>query len=258
MKIKYEFLIATNKYSNYITEAINSILNQETSIDYSLRIVANGCDDDYYEFLKQFRSKKVKIYLHKLSLGQLAFALNYGASKSRADYLLRMDDDDIALKDRLELTKTRIFENKYPDVIAFGADLVDFEGKLLKKNMLKKKSPKELKKILPFKNPIIHPTVAIKRNSLLKIGGYLGSKTNEDYDLWIRMFREDFKIIREVDTVLKYRIHSNQSAKKLITYTYSAGYSLGEALQSGSIRWFISIFFKILKYLYRRIFSEKS
>lgn len=255
MNVKYEFLIATNRFSDYVDDAIKSVLNQDTSLEYSIRIVANGCDKEYQKFLNNYELKNSRIKVEYLNLGQLAFALNYGVSQSDADYLLRMDDDDISLKNRLEVTNKRIIEHGMPDVIAFGADRIKSNGELLKKNNSSFKSKIDLAKALPFKNPIIHPTTAIKRMSLLKIGGYLGSKTNEDYDLWIRMNREDYEIIREVDTVLNYRIHANQSAKNPLTYSYSAGYSLIETLNRSSLRWFFSIFFKIFKLIYFTLFK---
>ena len=44
--------------------------------------------------------------------------------------------------------------------------------------------------MLPAKNVICHPTVAIRRDLIYEMGGYQGPIFAEDYDLWLRIYAE--------------------------------------------------------------------
>jgi aminoglycoside N3'-acetyltransferase len=80
---------------------------------------------------------------------------------------------------------------------------------------------------MPFYNPIAHPSVMIRRISLIKSGLYeIGTDGYEDFFLWKKLINfGQFKNTRKI--LLKYRIHDNQSTKKnniLLSKSYSLSF----------------------------------
>ena len=97
------FLCISKLNKEYLSKSINSILIQ-TFNDFDLLICVNG-DENVYEEIKLFlennfpNEKKIKLFHHCLK--SLPNALNYLLNQTNADYILRMDDDDICLSNRL-------------------------------------------------------------------------------------------------------------------------------------------------------------
>ena len=58
-------------------------------------------------------------------------------------------------------------------------------------------------------NPINHPSTAIAKVVLDKVGGYRNAYP-EDLDLWLRLVNRDFKIFMSGKKCIKYRRHRNQ------------------------------------------------
>jgi Glycosyltransferase like family 2 len=65
--------------------------------------------------------------------------------------------------------------------------------------------------------PIAHPTVLMKREYILKLGGYNENyRAAEDYELWSRVTASS-TIIRSPQIVLKYRFHENNVSNLKMT-----------------------------------------
>ena len=89
--------------------------------------------------------------------------------------------------------------------------------------------------------------MAIKKSSLISIGGYLGGFQSEDYDLWIRMARRNMTFINCDIVTLQYRISETQSKGSRLAYSESASYSLREFLLTKKIPWLLSTIINVSK-----------
>lgn len=193
----------------YLQEAVDSILAQ-TFQDFEFIIVNDGSSDATRNLLEGYAKKdpRIKIY-HQEHLG-LAASLNYGCSLAQADYIARMDADDISLPDRF--MKQLDYLEKYPHLVVLGGgvDLIDDQGRKLG-SINQASSHLEIRKILISANPVFHPTVMMRRKAWMQIGGYRKQfQFAEDYDLWVRMILK-YEIQNMQDTLLKYRIRSGQA-----------------------------------------------
>ncbi|EFE6858600.1 glycosyl transferase family 2, partial [Escherichia coli] len=198
----FSFLLCVNKDEGFLNDALESIINQDYSYEYEIIVIANNCDDNLWAYLNSVESDKLKI--HRTNIGQLAFNLNYGANIARGEYIVRMDADDVSTPNRLKILEAAIQENNYPDVIGTSVYFISETGRIIKKYV----PPLGEVKSALIKNPFVHPTVAIKKVSLFKIGGYLGGFQSEDNDLWIRMLRaHEFKLVNIDSVTLFYRIN---------------------------------------------------
>lgn len=244
MKLHYTFLMCVNKLNPFVGDAVNSVLDQ-TDPDFDFIIVANNCNEDLWQFLTDFHDPRIKLY--RTRIGQLSFNLNYGLNLAKEGYVLRMDADDIALPDRLKLTKSLLFDHGYPDLLGGTSILIDTSGKKIGYEGSLGKDV-EIKASLWWKNTIIHSACCFKASSVIDLGGYCGGFMSEDYDLWLRACRSKTFTFYNVDVpFIKYRIHPGQVRSNSLAYAENAGYLLREALMLNSLKLFSGSLIACLK-----------
>lgn len=205
-------IMATYKTpEEYLILAIDSILNQ-TFKNFELIIVCDG-DSKEYEFLKNRYGDllKVNILLNKKNSG-LPFSLNRAIRISKGKYIARMDSDDIALKNRLKLQFN--FMEKHPDYILTSTSVKLF-GNVSKKYIYPFKDFSEVYTSLFYGNLIVHPSVMIRKNVLIKNNIFYDERflCSQDYELWSRL-KEFGKFHILNDVCLLYRIHDKQISSK--------------------------------------------
>lgn len=239
-------LMCVNKKNSDLGDAISSILQQSME-NFTFYIIANNCDDELWNYLNEFSDERIK--LHRTNIGQLTFNLNYGINLIHADYVVRMDSDDISHSSRLDNTLKLIIDNDFPDMVAGSANIIDENGKIIGEKIIQNKDGQHT---LWYKSPFIHPAVAIKRSTLISLGGYLGGFNSEDYDLWLRMSRlPDIRVIKTKDIFIDYRISPEQSRGSSLAYSEVAGHLLREALYMNSLKFFTGALIAILKRYFR-------
>ena len=101
----------------YIGEAIESILIQ-TYGDFEFIIIDDGSTDGTPDVIKRFATldKRIRVITHK-NEGP-SRCLNIGIREAKYEWIARMDDDDISLKNRFEEQVKAVKTN--PEVIAWG------------------------------------------------------------------------------------------------------------------------------------------
>ncbi len=239
----FSVVLCVNKKIPFLADAINSILNQKYSGSFELIVVANNCDDKLYEYLKEFNDSRVKLYRTKI--GQLSFNLNYALNLACGEYIIRMDADDTSLPNRLEITEKFILEHN-PDVVGFLANYINEDGVVIGET--NDYSQKNIRNLLLIKNPFVHPTVAMKKDTLLLVGGYLGGRQSEDYDLWIRLAKlKNTCFMISPLKVLNYRVTAEQSRGNILPYCEVSSYFLREFLISWHPKYLFAMLLTIVK-----------
>lgn len=241
-------IMAINRYDSYCPKAIESILNQ-TMLEIELLIIANG--PNALEIRSQVltickEDNRAKVFVSPI--GQLAHALNIGIDNASYDFIARMDADDISHVSRLERQLRYLLDNDL-DMVGCNAQLIDEHGKMLGTRRCPQGSA--IAKSLPFKNPFIHPSILIKKETLIKARGYNAGFNSEDYDLWLRLQRMDVRWGNMNEELLHYRVHGNASQRKLLGYAESAGHALREFILLKSWTNFSAVFFHFAKAFFR-------
>lgn len=202
-----------------VGSAIGSILNQ--TYDNFEFIIVDDCSEDktlqiLYDYQKQ--DIRIKIIKNNKNLG-LAASLNKGINESSGDWIVRMDDDDESLPDRLE--KQIDFIRNHPDVDIFGGKVIfqDIDGNEMPNHFLHWPpiDKEKIEKLFYTINPLIHPTVCMRRKSIMSIGLYNKSFSGaEDYELWVRAWKSGLNIQNMDDLLIRYTVNPGKKSFKRI------------------------------------------
>ena len=127
---KVSVIMPSYNSAQYITEAIESILNQ-TFTDFEFIIINDGSTDDTAKIIKEYANKdhRIKFINHKKNKGFIG-CLNECLDIASGEYIAKMDSDDISLPQRLE--KQVKYLDEHPSVGMVGCgyrafDHADFE-----------------------------------------------------------------------------------------------------------------------------------
>lgn len=189
---------------SYVAAAIESILVQSHK-NFELIIVDDGSTDDSMKVVSSYCDARIKIFRNSQNLG-IVRTLNLGISKSNAQFIARMDSDDIAFPLRIEKQLKFLKDHNYDLVSAKAVTCGENSGKIFPMQL----NSTEVEFGLAFINLIIHPLV-FARASVLKNNIYLAEYEGaEDYSLWTRLILSGYKLSIQDEILLQYRVHKSQ------------------------------------------------
>lgn len=173
----------------YFRESLESILNQTYFPDEVILVKDGLLTDELEKVIEEYKEKlNIKtVPLEKnVSLG---LALREGILYCSNEIIIRMDTDDIAVKNRIE-KQVEIF-NKDKKIGIVGSNAYNFENVVgdLENRSIFPENDIEIKKFAKRRCPFLHPTVAFKKEIVLKIGNYNDLFWFEDYDLFLRILK---------------------------------------------------------------------
>ncbi|MDT8869696.1 glycosyltransferase [Vibrio fluvialis] len=234
----FSVILCVNKDQEFLNDAIFSVLNQTYS-DFEFIIVANNCEDELFNKLLGFEDPRIRLF--RTAIGQLSFNLNYAINVAVGDYIVRIDADDVCMPDRLEMCSEFIGSDY--DVVAFSCHYINDLGETIGGRNL---ANEKIENIF-YRNPIVHPAVMFKRDSIVRAGGYLGGFQSEDYDLWIRLYNKGCRFYFSDKVAIEYRIHDSQTKGSLLPYCEVSGYFIREFLLSLKFKYLFSFFVSVFK-----------
>ncbi len=186
--------------------AVGSILRQSVT-DLELIVVDDGGNEPLLRELP--RDPRLRVVANAGS--GLVAALNTAAGAARADYLARMDADDIALPVRLE-RQLGLLEAE-PELGLVGAQVEIFTdaGTVLPGfqryqawlNSLT--TDASIRREMFIESPIPHPTAVLRRSVFQRMGGYRNPPWAEDYDLWLRAYQTGINMAKPSGILLRWR-----------------------------------------------------
>lgn len=200
---KVSVLMPVYNAQQYLAEAIDSIINQ-TFTDWELVIINDGSTDDSDAIIKSYQDSRIR-YIENESNLKLIATLNKGIALCRGEYIARMDADDVAMPDRLQVQVA--FMDSHPDYVMCGADAIIVDMKGVSKGTIRNLQTNELLQInLLFSSPFVHPVMIMRRSIMLNNLYDSNFIHTEDYELWCRLAKQG-KIANIGRLLLKYRWH---------------------------------------------------
>jgi glycosyltransferase involved in cell wall biosynthesis len=217
-------ILPTYNSEKTILKCLISLLNQSYK-NFEIIIVDNCSTDNTIEIIKYFIQKQNKIKINLLfnKYKNLSLSLNMGMKVASGEYLLRMDSDDICLKDRIKTSLKFLINNPKIQLVGSSIYLSTYKFKF------KKIMPEEhdlIYSLMPFDNPFCHPTIMFHKNILRYVGNYNQSNNfSEDYELWSRILIK-YKAQNLNKFLLNYNMSSNQISNKINKFKIEELYSI--------------------------------
>ena len=108
--IKISVLMSVHNGSDYLKEAIQSVLDQ-TFKNFEFIIVDDGSTDETAEIIKSFSDERIVHISNKKNIG-LTLSLREALSLAKGEYIARIDADDIYTCQKLMLQNKFLDQNK--------------------------------------------------------------------------------------------------------------------------------------------------
>lgn len=189
-QLRVSIVMLTYNRPQFISRAINSILNQEFQ-HWELIVVHDGPNEQIAEIMTQWSQRDSRIrYLRRPNGGNIANATNYALKHARGEYIAILDDDDYWIY-RHKLTKQIQFLDERPDYVACGGGMtvVDQHGHECSR-YFKPEDDAHIKRWALVANPIAHSTSMFRRSVIEQCGRYDESlKGFQDWDVCLKLGR---------------------------------------------------------------------
>lgn len=202
--MKISFLLPVYNAGSPLGPAIESILAQEFD-EFELLIIDDASTDRSTEIIQEYaeQNPRIRAMYHKSNQG-LARTLNEGLNIAEADLVVRMDQDDESLPNRAKVQFD--FMTDHPAVVVAGSHVFHMGVTRSKDRLVElPTSHAQITEVLKKENCLYHPSVIMRREEILHIGGYRREfKNAEDYDLWLRVSR-NYQIANIPSPLLRYR-----------------------------------------------------
>ena len=139
-------------------------------------------------------------------------ALNHGLACSTAEYVARLDSDDLMFPGRLEQQVAFLDQN--PDVAVVGSWMITFG--LRSQKWRYPAAHRELEFGMSFRNELAHPSVMIRASALEDLEGPYrpGFDGVEDWDLWERLSARS-KLACLPEYLTFHRLHEGQHSRRV-------------------------------------------
>ena len=175
--------------------SIQSMLNQTIKCNEFVIVADGQLTDKLNEIIKKYQTKYPKIFKIvrlKKNVG-LGPALKKGVENCTNEYIARMDSDDYSFPERIE-EELKIFI-KHPEYDIVGCNVSEFINDINNpiSDVILPEKHEDIVKFSKKRNPFRHPTVIFKKSSIIKAGNYREYYLCEDYDMWIRLIKQNCK-----------------------------------------------------------------
>ncbi len=201
-----------NENSEMICASVESILNQTYSDIEFIIVIDNPKNVKLCDLLEKYASNDNRITLiyNKKNMGLVA-SLNLALKYTHGAYIARMDADDIALPNRINIQLDYLNKN--------NLDIVGGLTKYIDENEqgTGRQSPyyreEDIPKVILHESCIPHPTWLVKSEVYSKLKGYRYIDSCEDYDFLLRAIKTGYRIGLCDCVVLYYRINLSGISK---------------------------------------------
>src|SRR5579884_342064 len=207
-------LMSVYNDERHVRETIDSVLAQ-SFVDFEFLILDDGSTDGTASLLDSYIDPRIVRIQNATNIG-LTRSLNRGLEEARGEYVARIDGDDIMEPGRLAAQVAYLDAHPEIDVLGTWFRCFDEQGMLVGEWEIAP-NPMVIAWLMGWHCAIGHPTVLMRREAILALGGYDPARLYaQDYDLWTRVIMAGSKVsvLPEQATRLRILPGNISSAKK--------------------------------------------
>lgn len=198
----------------YIGKAIESILNQ-TYKWFELIVVEDGSGDNTLQVINEYDDARIKLIKNECNRG-IAYSTNRGIACAEGKYIALMDDDDIAVSERLALQVN--FLEKHPDIDILGgrSNDIDDSGYLIREGGIPRNNPRYIRAVLLFKCMNFRNGTTMMRKEFIDKNALCYEENSygmQDFKFFIESSKKG-NISTISDLLLYYRVHKENETTR--------------------------------------------
>lgn len=181
-------------------------IRRQTLQDIEVVLIDDGSTDETLSIARGHAKQDRRIHVVSRENRGLVESLNEGVRTARAQWVARMDADDLCTPDRLAVQLAWAQQRK-ADLCGGAVRTIGAGFRRVRHFPL---SASAIRAQLLFNTAFAHPTVLCRRQRLLDMPYDPAFESAEDYDLWTRMAKAGVSMTNAPTVVLGYRVHAAQ------------------------------------------------
>ena len=201
---QYAVLMAVyyKEQPEYLRMAVESMLQQTVPPEEFVLVCDGPLTKELDGVISEFCAARPELFrIHRLKENQgLGTALNEGLTQCRCELVARLDSDDLAVPERMQLQLEAMAHN--PHISVLGGQIGEF-SQSPEKIVALRLVPTEntaIREFATYRSPMNHTTVLFRKSHVLQVGGYEAVAGFEDYMLWGKLLA-DGKILANLPQV---------------------------------------------------------
>jgi len=189
----------------YLASALETLMAQTIPADEVILVEDGPISPKMAQVISSYREALNIVSIPLAVNVGLARALNAGLDRCGHELVVRMDADDLAMPDRIELQLAYMALN--PDVAASSGRIEEFneDGPKSSYRVLPTQH-EELVRLAKRRSPLSHPAVIFRKSIIKSVGGYPDIYP-EDYMLWILLILNGCRLGNVSETIIRMRIN---------------------------------------------------
>ncbi|UQA63480.1 glycosyltransferase [Polyangium aurulentum] len=198
-----------------LAEALGSIL-EERAVTLELVAIDDGSTDEGPRIVAEAARGDARVVPIATGGVGIARALAAGHAASRGAFVARMDADDISLPGRLPRQVALLGEDERLGVV--GVQVEPFPEEAVGEGLWRYVAwqnaivtPEDHAREIFVEAPICHPSVMLRREALEAVGGFREVTWAEDYDLWLRLHTQGFRMAKVPEVLFRWRHHPGRA-----------------------------------------------
>lgn len=208
--MKYSVLmpIYYKENANNLEISVDSMLNQTIRPNEFVIVEDGKLTEELYDVIDKYKKNKIFKIIKLPTNRGLRYSLSIGVKECSNEFIARMDSDDYAVSDRCEKELNEMIK-KNLDIV--GSNVGEFVNNIdnIVSYRIVPSSNKEIYKYSKKRDPFSHPSIMFRKSKVIEANYYYSEYLFEDYDLWIRMLRNNARCYNIQEVLVLMRVNDN-------------------------------------------------
>ena len=230
-------VIPTYNHAHFLKEALESVQAQ-TYAHWEALVGNNYSEDNTVEVVQGLYDPRIRL-INFRNHGVIAASRNEGIRRSAGQYVAFLDSDDLMAPNKLEKCLSAL--NQGADLVCHGLTVFP-TGPYLTNRRPCPKWRSGFFGLLVFGNCIRTSSTIVKKYVLDSVGGFCENGNiirAEDYDLWLRLAKKNYKFNFIRQSLGIYRLHKTNQSSDVISWLSAAKSTVDRHIEGSAFSRFL-------------------